>query len=116
MKKPNQPSIRLIMKDGRSVTVYRPESPADVEQQSDIPAYVLAVLAFAPCSGGALRWSKFTLDVFKQLQRQFGDTMLRECLRDLLADISDGFRATNPYGLLVSRVRKYANGGDVIQL
>ena len=91
--------------DGSMCDVIVPRTRIDVEQQSDIPAAVLACVALAPVVHGHHAWSRFTLQTLYRLASDFGDDVLRLNLCSLLTEIEGGFRPLNPIGLFIHRVR-----------
>lgn len=108
--------VLVRTKTGETRKVFVPRNSADIDNQSDVPAAVLALIAFSPIVDGVVNYSSFTYSVMKQLQRQVGDETLRRVLSELLDEISRGFKPHNPFGLFVSRVRGTMNGGNFIQL
>lgn len=105
--------IQARRRDGSTLQVVVPTCRADVEMQPDIPAHVLAVLAFSARVNGVRRWSEFTRQTLQRLETQYGSATLRECLGCLLDDIATGFRPTNPVGILIHRVRMTADSDSM---
>lgn len=91
--------------DGTISEIIIPKTAIDVEQQPDIPAYVLAVAALSPVLNGRRAWSRFTLWALRRLQDQFGDRCLRLHLISLLVEMQGGFEPQNPIGIFIHRVR-----------
>lgn len=100
--------IQARYRDGAVVRVVVPFSRVDVEQQPNIPAYVLALVAFSQVVNGVRRWSQFTSLTLKRLQSEFGEDALRDTLCSLLDDMANGFVPENPIGLFIHRVRSTA--------
>lgn len=94
--------------DGERVRVYKPRTREEVYAQAGIPAWFLAVLAFASDASGHLRWSEFTSDTLRRLARQYGDDPIRNCLAVLLEEMREGLEPVNPIGLLIHRIRATA--------
>lgn len=92
-------------RDGSHVRIIVPKTSADVLSQPDIPAFSLALIAFAPIVDGRRMWSNFTRATLVRLQDHYGDDFMRRVLANLLDDIQSGLRATNPIGLLIHRMR-----------
>lgn len=114
MSKDRKPEIiQARRRDGTTLEIIVPMSRVDVEMQPDAPAYVLAVLAFSSRVNGVRRWSQFTLETLRRLERQFGSETLRSVLCGLLDDIAAGFRPTNPVGIFIHRVRLTADSGEM---
>lgn len=105
--------IQARKRDGSVVRVVVPASRIDVEQQPDIPASTLALLAFSTVKDGVRRWSDFTRSTLLTLERSYGDAVLRSTLGALLDDIAGGFRPSNPVGLFIHRVRATANSTEL---
>lgn len=110
------PVVHCRCPDGSIIDVFPPRSVVDLDNQQDVPAWLLALIAFAPIVDGHVRWSPFSRSVLRQLEATYGDEFLREQLRNVLIDIDNGYRVNNPYGLLVSRCRKNSAGADMIDL
>lgn len=101
--------ITVRRTDGDPIKVLRCTTPDDVNNQKDIPAYVLALCSLQPLtSDDRLVWSSFTRQTFAALSRAYGDQVLRNCLRQLLADILGGLRVNNMVGLYIHRCRAAA--------
>lgn len=99
-------TVSIRQQDGSVRTIVVPRTAADVEAQQDVPAWVLALFAFAPCTNGVVvRWSPSTRDVLRRMSEDYGDGELRRQLVALLIDIEGGFVPTNPIGLLIHRLR-----------
>lgn len=106
--KKHQPEVLEIRRpDGTTHKVIVPKTALDVENQPEIPAYALAVLAFSPVDDkqGRLRWSPSARDALKRLTEEYGEAEVRRQLIALLIDIEQGFRPINPIGLLIHRTR-----------
>lgn len=99
--------------DGSVVKLVVPKSSADVEMQRDVEAHLLALIAFAPVVQGRRRWSQFTNHTLRNLQRQYGDEILRTVLMGLLDDIRTGFKPMNPVGVFIHRVRASATTDEL---
>lgn len=98
---------------GKPLQIVVPVTRADVEQQPDIPARVLALLAFSQRVGGVRRWSDFTRLTLKRLEDQYGDDSMRHALAALLDEIQMGLKPSNPIGLYIHRVRLTANSNTL---
>lgn len=106
---PKQQMITVRRQAGGELQVCIPRTVEDVDQQPEIPAWFLAMLAFAQVSvDGGVRWSPHARDVLRRLSAEYGDEEMRRQLRGLLIDMQGGFKPDNPVGLLIHRVR--ANG------
>lgn len=105
--------IQARCRDGSTLSVVVPASRVDVEQQPNIPAHVLTLLAFSQKVNGVRRWSEFTAFTLKRLDQQFGDDVLRRTLCALLDDISNGFKPSNPIGIFIHRVRQTSTTADL---
>lgn len=113
MKERKAETIQARKRDGSTQTIVIPKSRLDVEMQPDVPAYVLATLAFSLRVNGVRRWSDFTLQTLRRLESQYGAQALRDTLCVLLDDIATGFKPINPVGILIHRIRLTANSGDM---
>lgn len=113
MKECKPEIIQARKRDGSTLSIVIPKSRLDVEMQPDIPASVLATLAFSVRINGVRRWSDFTLQTLKRMESQYGAQALRDTLCVLLDDIATGFKPTNPIGILIHRIRLTANSGDM---
>lgn len=113
MKERKTEILHARRRDGTTLDIVIPQSRLDVEMQPDVPAHVLATLAFSTCVNGVRRWSEFTRQTLQRLESQYGAQALRDTLCVLLDDIAAGFRPTNPVGLLIHRVRLTANAVDM---
>lgn len=110
----NKPEIvQARSRDGSLVRIVVPHSRLDVEQQPNVPAHVLALLAFSQVVNGVRRWSQFTALTFKRLASQLGDEALRSTLCALLDDMDSGFRPNNPIGIFIHRVRSTASTSEL---
>lgn len=98
-------SIEFIRPDGSTQRVFKPLTAVDVEQQPDVPADILATLAFAPIINGSVAFSRFTRFTMGKLYEQFGDEILRKNLIALLTEMTGGFKPKNPVGIFIHRVR-----------
>lgn len=105
--------IQTRKRDGTPLTICVPKSRIDVEQQPDIPAHALALLAFSKKVNGVRRWSEFTALTLKRLSDQYGDSALRLTLAGLLDDMAAGFRPVNPVGVYIHRVRATATTDEL---
>lgn len=105
--------IQARKRDGTVVRVVVPATRVDVEQQPDVPAATLALLAFSSVKDGVRRWSDFTRSTLLKLERSYGDAVLRSTLCALLDDIASGFRPSNPVGLFIHRVRATSNSTEL---
>lgn len=116
MKKPKPPTLPPVNFNvgGVSYRVVPPRSVEDVDCQPDVPSWILALLAFAPLVNGRLFVSKFTCSALRDLNEQCGAPLLREMLRQLVLDISGGYRPANPYGLFISRCRRMLTDCETI--
>lgn len=99
--------VSVRRRDGTELKIIVPRTAADVDCQPDLPAWVLALFAFAPRSsdGHVQGWSPFSRDTLRRLSDDYGDNVLRRQLISLLIDIEGGFRPDNPIGLLIHRTR-----------
>lgn len=105
----NKPEIiQARSRDGQPLTVVVPRSRIDVEQQPNVPAHVLALLAFSQRVHGVRRWSEYTGFTLRRLSHDYGDDTVRSTLAALLDDMAAGFRPDNPVGILIHRVRATA--------
>lgn len=101
-----QEIVIVRLRDGGEMKVIVPRSPADVDMQPNVPAWVLTMFAFAlRTHDGRYTWSPYTRDTLKRLSDDYGDDTLRRHLSSLLIDIEGGFRPDNPLGLIIHRVR-----------
>lgn len=107
MQNKNDPqTVTIRQPDGNTRKIVVPRSARDVEAQPDVPAWVLALFAFAPTTDGTVvRWSPHTRDFLRRLSEDYGETAFRQQLTSLLIDIEDGFVPNNPVGLLCHRLR-----------
>ena len=107
MNKPTVHKVFIGKADGSRVEVVIPRTPADIDQQAEIPAFALALLAFSPYDEktGRVRWSPHARDVLKGLTEQYGEEAVRKQLLGIMIDIEGGFTPNNPIGLLVHRTR-----------
>lgn len=105
--------VQARNRDGSLVRVVVPVTRLDVEQQPNVPAHVLALLAFSQVVNGVRRWSQYTALTFRRLSGQYGDDALRTTLCALLDDIAAGFRPSNPIGIYIHRVRSTATTSDL---
>lgn len=105
--------ISTVGRDGKPLHITVPRTRLDVEMQPDIPARVLALLAFSTKVDGRRRWSDFTRQTFRNLEQQYGDSALRTTLAALLDEINMGLKPTNPIGLFIHRVRLTANSDNL---
>lgn len=97
--------LEVQRQDGTHQRIIVPRTSADVAAQPDVPAFALALIAFAPLVNGRRMWSNFTRVTLVRLQDRYGDDFMRRVLASLLDDIKSGLRATNPIGLLIHRLR-----------
>lgn len=100
--------IHAHTRDGQTLQVVVPRSGVDVEMQANVPAHILALLAFAPRVNGVRRWSDFTKLTLARLADRYGDQTLRQVLSNLLDDMTNGFTPHNPVGVFIHRVRACA--------
>lgn len=105
--------IQAHRANGETLKIVVPLSRVDVEQQPQVPAHVLAVLAFSQKVHGVRRWSEFTAFTLKRLDQQFGDEVLRRTLCALLDDIANGFKPNNPIGIFIHRVRQTSTTAEL---
>lgn len=105
--------IQYRRRDGGLSKFIVPRTRQDIEQQPDVPAWALALLAFSQKVDGRRRWSDFTHKTFLALQQQYGDTAMRTTLAALLDEINMGLKPTNPIGLFIHRVRLTANSDNL---
>jgi len=98
--------ITINTHDGpREIVV--PRCVADVENQDQYPAWLLALVALSRLMpNGRINWSPFARDSLRRLSEQYGDDEVRRQLIGLIVDMSEGFQPINPIGLLIHRVRK----------
>lgn len=113
MKERKPEIIQARKRDGSTMSIVIPKTRVDVEMQPEVPAYVLATLAFSARVNGVRRWSDFTLQTLKRLESQYGAQAVRETLAVLLDDIANGFKPSNPIGILIHRIRLTANSGEM---
>ena len=107
MQNKNEPqTVTIRQADGDTRKIVVPRSARDVEAQPDVPAWVLALFAFAPTNGGTVvRWSPHTRDFLRHLSEEYGEPAFRQQLISLLIDMEDGFVPSNPVGLICHRLR-----------
>lgn len=99
--------VTVQMQNGERVEMVVPTCPADVENQPNFPAWSLALMAFCPFDAyGRAIWSPFSKQTLKRLQDDYGEAELRKQLMGLLIDMAEGFKPSNPIGLLIHRVRQ----------
>lgn len=105
--------IQTVDSTGKPLSIVVPRTRIDVELQPNIPARVLALLAFSSRVGGVRRWSDFTRLTLRRLEEQYGDEAMRQALAALLDEITMGLRPSNPIGLYIHRVRLTANSTNL---
>ena len=108
------PPVKFNLGNGVSYSVVPPRYVEDVDNQANIPAWILALLAFAPIRNSALCVSRFTVRVLRQIENDCGSAVLRDQLRQLLIDMENGYSPSNCYGLLISRCRKTVSDAEYI--
>lgn len=107
--------IKLKTKDGSVVDVYRCLTAADVDSQNNIPSNILALLTFAPSNpNGGVCVSTYTRDVLTRFHVSLGDTAFRSVFRELIVDIQCGFNPHNPFGVLISRLRRFGCSTELV--
>lgn len=115
MNTTNNTPIKLKTQSGATVDVYRCFSAADVDGQTDIPAFVLALVTFSPLdASGKMCVSSYTRDVLSRFHRTLGDAVVRSVLRELVVDISIGFSPHNAFGVLISRLRRFGTPAELV--
>ena len=108
-------SFKLKTKDGSVVDVYRCATAADVDSQSEIPSNILALLTFSPADPhGGVCVSTYTRDVLARFHGSLGDTAFRSVLRELVVDMQCGFAPHNPFGVLISRLRRFGCSTELV--
>lgn len=109
---------RILIPDGIGyIPVFRCANAADVDNQSDVPPWALAVASLPPIEHGMLFASRYTLTVLRRLQDQFGRDAFLLTFRSLILEMEHGFKPKSPVGMFISRLRTFgSDGGEGIRV
>lgn len=107
--------VKIKTRNGELLEIYPCRSAEDVDSQTEIPSYVLAMVTFSPSdASGKLCFSTYTRDTLSRLHSTLGDAAFRSVLRELVVDISIGFSPHNPFGVLISRLRRFGSSTELV--
>ena len=112
---PHAPAKLMLNVQGEKREVVVPHTPEDIDNQPEINAWGLALIALSPYDErGIMRWSPYARETLIRLSNEYGDEVVRRQLRGLIIDMNGGFKPTNPIGLLIHRVRQSGTTKEIM--
>lgn len=115
--KTHTPQRVLLRDEHGQLPVFRCETAADVDNQTDVEPWALAVASLPPIERGVLLASRYTVTVLKRLQTEYGRDAFLITFRSLIVDMEHGLRPNNPVGMFIGRLRAlgFDGGGFKVQ-
>lgn len=96
--------------------VFRCETVADVDNQSTVEPWALAIASLPPIEHGVLLASRYTLMVLQRLQSDYGRDAFLMTFRSLVADMQHGLQPRSPVGMFIARLKSLDSDGGAFKV